>query len=235
MSNLGDYIAPLRYRTLTPRGGGSNPQQFGVAPAGPLATPIIDGAEQEKPPECGLIRDPLTGLQALCAHAAYQSRMFEQMSRSILEMEEVLKSWRLRQFVPPEEVLAFLKSGGPVSLAAGSTAGSMLGTIASYSVPEGYEGFLTGFGVQVEPPGGYTDIKWQIRVSGSIHPSLNENFLVSTLATPMAFHLKLFPGRRLELTAANSGASALTVSGLLVGWLKATEPGQNRPFASFIS
>jgi len=159
---------------------------------GPLSAPVIPGQQPED--QISLlrnIRDLLTFMP-----------------------QAMSDEWRTRFIVQPRESISFATGSASVSVPA-------LGAVAvvSETIDERFTGFLTHVGVDVIAGGAFSDIIWQIRVNGAIHPKFaNKVFFASTLATPYPFAFELCQARTLQLVAINTLAAPVQVAGVLLGW-----------------
>ena len=117
--------------------------------------------------------------------------------------------------IVPRESVPIVISCLPTSVAASSRV-----NVVSYTVPDGYTGFITGLGV--ECGNAWTSINWSFVTGTAIHPSLNEQpFNAQTLQTPLPFPVEITQGRTLRVRANNTNASSpVYCSAILVGWLE---------------
>jgi hypothetical protein len=120
---------------------------------------------------------------------------------------------RTRFPVQPRESISFVASSGDVTVAAGTAA-----AIVSQVTQERFTGFLTHVGVNVVP-GAWSDITWQIRVNGAVHPEFSgELFTQNNIPDPYPFLFELTQARTVELVAINSAGVDIDVQGVLIGW-----------------
>jgi len=159
---------------------------------GPMTAPVIPG------PRADTVLSVLQDIRALL------DRLPEAMS---LE-------WRTKFIMTPREAIAFIAASNSVLVPAGTAV-----AVVSQTTQERYTGFLTHVGVGVSPVGGFSDVIWQIRVNGAVHPEFaNRQFFAPTLATPLPFPFELTQSRTLQLVAINTSAVDLECQGVLCGW-----------------
>lgn len=124
--------------------------------------------------------------------------------------------FRTRFILHPRESMSFIVPGEVNPLPAGPGAAV---AVAQFQMNEQFTGFLEYVGVNVIPAGAFTNVTWQIRINGNIHPNFNNRvFNASTISTPLAFPLELVQSRTVQLVAVNNGGVPLDVQGVLVGF-----------------
>lgn len=159
---------------------------------GPMSSPVIPG------PRTDTVLSVLQDLRALL------ERLPETLS---LE-------WRTKFIMTPREAISFIAPSNSVLVPAGTAV-----AVVSQTTQERYTGFLTHVGVGVQPVGSFSDVIWQIRVNGAVHPEFsNRVFFAPTLSTPLPFPFELTQSRTIQLVAINTSAVDLECQGLLVGW-----------------
>jgi hypothetical protein len=162
---------------------------------GPLSSPVIEGPEADT--ELSYLR---------------------QIRDLLYRLPFALSSeWRTKFIMPPRESISFLTSAYWVNVAAGAAV-----VVASQTVQQNYTGFIQGVGVGCNPFGSLTDIIWQIRVNGSVHPEFsNRVFAVNTMSVPLPFNFEMLQSRTYDLVAINNGVALITCAGILTGWTEA--------------
>ena len=159
---------------------------------GPLSVPVIESPENIQGTD-DFLYEILDSLRTL-------------PQRMALEL-------RTRFPVQPRESISFVASSGDVTVAAGTAS-----AIVSQTVQERFGGFLTHVGVNVVP-GAFSDITWQVRVNGAVHPEFSgELFTQNNIPEPYPFLFELMQARTVELVAINSSGVDIDVQGVLLGW-----------------
>lgn len=163
-----------------------------VGGRGPLSSPVIEGPKDD------------TELSYLRQIRDLLYRLPSAMSNE----------WRTKFIMPPRESISFVTSAYWIDVPAGNAV-----IVASQTVQQNYTGFIQHVGVGCNPTGGLTDIIWQIRVNGSIHPEFsNRVFAANTMGNPLPFNFEMMQSRTYDLVAINGGAALISCAGILVGW-----------------
>jgi len=167
----------------------------GDAEVGPISSPVVPGKDSGAPEDILSILKQIRDL----------------LSRG---PEMYADEYRTRFVVQPREAISFIAPGGSTTIAAGAAV-----AVVSQQIDENFTGYLTGVGVNVDPPGSFPSITWQVRVNGAIHPKFSDRiFNANTLATPLPFTLELTQNRLVQLVAINGAGAPIDVSGIMVGW-----------------
>lgn len=129
---------------------------------------------------------------------------------------EMSLEWRNRFVMTPREAISFVVPSNFIDVGAGTAV-----ALCTFTVQPRFTGFLTHVGMNVNPPGGATDIEFQIRVNDAIHPQFSAvQISASSAVTPYPFSLELTQSRTVSLVAVNTGLNPLACAGVLVGWVE---------------
>ena len=125
-----------------------------------------------------------------------------------------LLEWRTRFIMRPRESISFVTPSSSVSVPAGTAV-----AVVSQTIQERFTGFLTDVGVATIPEASASDIIWQIRIGGHVHPEFaNRVFFQNNLTDLFPFYFELTQARTLELVAINTAGVAIDVAGVLAGY-----------------
>lgn len=199
-AGLADYTAPGYRKTDKPQGisnvGGS---PFGV-PGGPIQTPIIPGV--------GNLDNELDVLKAIL---------------NSMNLNSFYDVYNLRKFttVKPRENIPFWSTNAaPASLAAAASV-----AVATFPVPQGQSGFITGFMLSVGALGSFSDIQWSLKKGEKVMPGFSlisfDQFVYGRL---LDFEQEIIHGEIVTLNAYNAGSGSQTVSGAFTGWTEIITP-----------
>lgn len=146
-----------------------------------------------------------------------------QITELLERMPQALSDeFRTRFVITPREAISFIAPGGTTTIAPGAAV-----AIVAQLVAEQFAGFVTHVGVNVVPAGAFATVIWQIRINGAIHPLFFDRiFAATTLSTPIPFPFELTQNRTVQLVAINTGAVAVDVAGVLVGWTEYLTTGK---------
>lgn len=159
---------------------------------GPLSSPVVEGPQVE-------------------TELGYLSQLCDLIYRLPQAMSN---EWRTKFIMPPRESISFLTSAYWVDVAAGAAV-----VVASQTVQQNYTGFIQYLGIGANPLGGLTNITWQIRVNGFVHPEFsNRVFAANTLGNPLMFNLEMLQSRTYDVVAINGGGALISCAGIMVGW-----------------
>lgn len=159
---------------------------------GPVSAPIIAAPEDES--EIGLLR-------------SIRDLLYNLPQAMSLE-------WRTRFIVRPRESISFLAPSPNVTIAAGAAV-----AVVRQTIQERFTGFLTDVGIAAFPDSALTDLTWQIRINGNIHPEFADRvFSANNLSTLHPFFFELTQARTLELVAINTGGAPIVTAGVLAGY-----------------
>jgi len=189
MPSLKDFVNETYYR--------GNPAQ-GYAdqanPLGPVDSPTVQGREGNT------VEDLLQQLIGIMQRNPF----------------DVFNEARKRFLNPvPREAVSFIVPSGEVNAVAGATT-----TVCSLTMAEKYAGALTHIMANVIPSGMAGSITWSLQVgTNSKHPGYSQlTFAPGSLAVPLPFPFELLQSRTYILTATNSNALDISVTGALIGW-----------------
>jgi hypothetical protein len=163
----------------------------------------------------GGVMGPLTAPTIMGPQVEDQLSLLRNIRDLLLFMPQAFSNeWRERFIVQPRESISFVTGSPSVTVPASSAV-----AVVSELIDERFTGFLTNVGVNVIAGGAFSDVIWQIRINGAIHPKFaNKVFFASTLASPYPFAFELCQARTLQLVAINTLAVPVQVAGVLVGW-----------------
>jgi hypothetical protein len=123
--------------------------------------------------------------------------------------------WRTKFYMEPREIVPFVASNPFTSLAVGAPPTA----VVTQLVDERYSGYLSEVAVATAAPGTLSDISWQIRVNGMVHPKFSGVvFETQSLTERIPFKFELVQARTVQLVATNTGAAPVNVTGALFGW-----------------
>jgi hypothetical protein len=163
----------------------------------------------------GGVMGPLTAPTIQGPQPQDQISLLQNIRDLLLFMPQAMSDeWRTRFIVQPRESISFVTGSASVTVPGGTAV-----AVVSELIDERFTGFLTHVGMNVIAGGAFSDVIWQIRINGAIHPKFaNKVFFSNTLASPYPFAFELCQARTLQLVAINTLAGPIQVAGVLAGW-----------------
>jgi hypothetical protein len=127
-------------------------------------------------------------------------------------MAELWRTFEDMGIVEPHDIQSFINGSTGTNLVQNTNA-----IIATFTMPEQEDGFLTDVWVNVNPPGSFIDVVWTLMINGGVHPQFNQ-IPMPALNQWTPFKVKLDRGQKIDLVAFSSVALPPLVTGMIKGW-----------------
>lgn len=139
-------------------------------------------------------------------------------TESLIERQAFANWWEYRRQMlgdPPREARFFLASSGEVSVPSGTKT-----IVASYTVPDDYVGKLEKIATIVTALASYPSVQWFFQVNGAPYLGLDAFVASDETSEQDGLVLQLLPGQTYSLAALQTTGVAVSVIGLLRGWIE---------------
>jgi hypothetical protein len=185
------YYAQHPAQGLLPDAG----NRLGI-PGGPITPPVVESLEQLSPAD----------LQIEIA------RLLRNLPYGIIHES------RYQLIEQPREALPFLQgpTAGGVSVAAAGNS-----TIATFTTPQGYAGFLDEIMLTTEPANAMASIKWSLQIGSTLIPSFaQQQFPQAVNGLRIPIKAEIVQNTAISLIANNTAGAPITVGGYIKGWFE---------------
>lgn len=196
---MGDFPSSPYYSQHTAQGLLPDAGNRLGIPGGPITPPIVESLEQMSPADLQL------EIVRLLRNLPYG----------------IIHESRYQLIEQPREALPFLS--GPTAGAV-SVAGSATQTIATFTTPQGYGGFLDEIMLSTEPASAMSSIKWSLQIGSSLIPSFaQQQFPQAMSGLRIPIKAEIVQNTPISLIATNTAGAPITVGGYIKGWYEALD------------
>jgi hypothetical protein len=203
------YAPPVRGMLL---GGGNGRRAFRGGTMGEFIDALM--SRQIATPSTAL--DQLGPLAAPVSPAGLtQEQLLQAIYEKLRDLpSDLLMAARYNLPLTPRECVPILTGVLNVSALA-----SVATSIHSYTMPDGFTGFLERIGLAAAPETALANLTWRMKINGNVHPGFS-NFVapVNNLISLWPCYVELSRGKKIEIEAVNAAAIAIPVSVVFQGF-----------------